>query len=431
MKDGITADLLEELSSIPLKTRGIIPRWLFGTLVRNGPVNVSVNGEHLRHWFDGLAMLHAFTFEQGNVRYANRFLRTDAYKTVFETGSINYPGFANDPCRSIFKRLFTWLAPHSNHTIPNANINVAQIAKEYVALTETPLPVRFDPATLQTLGVLEFHDHLPQEKCWQSAHPHRLKQGTLNYLIQYGRKSHYVLFTVPDNVSERRIVAQIPVDEPSYMHSFAVTENYVVFTEFPFVVRPFDLLTKDQPFIFNFNWKPERGTRFTVINRFDGSLACQYTTRPFFAFHHVNAYETEDLLHLDMVTYPDASIIEELADYFQKPAPQHEKLNTRLERFSFSTKDHQFISDILFDKPIEFPRINGMYDSYPYRYLYLVDPRDQVDPQEDLRPLYKINLETRQTLSWSEKGVLSRRACFCRCTRIYPRRLWCGSFCSP
>jgi len=399
-----SADLEEEISSIPLETQGTIPRWLFGTLVRNGPVNVSINGEHLNHWFDGLAMLHAFSFEQGCVRYANRFLRTDAYQTVFETGSIHYLGFANDPCRSLFKRLSTWLAPHTNHSLPNANINVAQIAHEYVALTEIPLPVRFDPTTLQTLGVLEYQDHLPKEKCWESAHPHRLKKGTLNYLIQYGRKSDYILYTVPDTLTERRLIAQIPVDEPAYMHSFAMTENYVVFTEFPFVVKPLDLITKGKPFIYNFSWKPERGTRFTVVNRFDGSLFGQYTTRPFFAFHHVNAFEAEDSLCLDIVTYPDPSIIQAVADYAQTPSQEHAKPVTKLERFTLSFKNHQLVSEMLFESSVEFPRINSAYDGHPYRYVYLTDARDQALPQEDVRPLYKLDTGTKQALTWAEKG---------------------------
>jgi beta,beta-carotene 9',10'-dioxygenase len=404
MMKKVTADIEEELSSVPLTIQGNLPHWLSGTLVRNGPINVSANGEHLNHWFDGLAMLHAFTFEQGGVHYTNRFLRTDAYKTVFEAGSINYWGFANDPCRSLFKRLFTWLAPRSNHHLPNANINVAQIAKEYVALAETPLPINFDLNTLETLGVLDYQDHLPKEKCWESAHPHRFKDGTLNYLIQYGRKSHYVLYFVPDTAAERKIIAKIPVDEPAYMHSFAMTEHYVIFTEFPFVIRPLDLMIKGRPFIENFSWKPERGTRFIVVNRFDGSLVGQYRTKPFFAFHHVNAYETNTHIHLDLVSYPDVSIIHEVADYAQKPAKEHEHAKTRLERFTFSLDDSQFVSEILYEGALEFPRINGSYDGNPYRYVYLADARDQVSPPEDLRSLYKVDTQTKQALTWAEKG---------------------------
>ena len=32
----------------------------------------------------------------------------------------------------------------------NANVNLARLGDEYIAMTETPLPVTFDPETLET-----------------------------------------------------------------------------------------------------------------------------------------------------------------------------------------------------------------------------------------------------------------------------------------
>ena len=58
----------------------------------------------MRHWFDGLAMLHRFSFAGGAVSYANRFLRTKAYRGGARRAQISYREFATDPCRSIFKR---------------------------------------------------------------------------------------------------------------------------------------------------------------------------------------------------------------------------------------------------------------------------------------------------------------------------------------
>ena len=149
-----------------------------------------------------------------------------------------------------------------------------KIADKYVALTEVPLPVHFDPQTLETLGVLDYQDELPKDKCWESAHPHYdpIQKKTLNYLIKFGRTSYYSLYNLDDGSAERKIIAEDPVKEPAYMHSFAVTKNYVIFTEFPLVVKPLDLITKGQAFIKNFNWKPERGTQFIVVSRKNGDV---------------------------------------------------------------------------------------------------------------------------------------------------------------
>ncbi len=398
----ISAELEAEVSNLPLKVTGKIPSWLKGTMVRNGAVTVSINGKSNEHWFDGLAMLHAFSFDQGHVNYTNKFLRTDAYTTVFEKGSLNYIGFASDPCRSLFKSFFNFFIPHSTLPLHNANVNVAKLADHYVALTEIPLPVKFDPQTLDTLGVLNYQDDLPKEKCWESAHPHHHvnQKQTLNYLIKYGRKSYYTLYSIQDGSSTRSIISEVEVKEPAYMHSFALTENYIILTEFPLVVKPLDLITKGQGFIKNFTWQPKRGTQFIVINRHDGSVKGKYITKPFFAFHHANAFERDGKIHLDCVTYEDATIITDLN--IDPSKRTRETALGYIKRFSLSPESGEFTIEPLFSKPCEFPRINQAYDSLPYTYCYVADFSDL----NKNAALHKINTETKQVVTWQEEGCI-------------------------
>jgi beta,beta-carotene 9',10'-dioxygenase len=88
------------------------------------------------------------------------------------------------------------------------------------------------------------------------------------------------------------------------MHSFGMTENYVILSEFPLVVNPLNLLLWLKPYIENFRWKPERGTPFWVMNRRTGELVARYEADPFFAFHHVNAFERGDELVVDIAPTP-------------------------------------------------------------------------------------------------------------------------------
>src|SRR5207244_877944 len=78
------------------------------------------------------------------------------------------------------------------------------------------------------------------------------------------------------------------------MHSFAMTEHYLVLTEFPFVINPIDLFEGSGSFIDHFKWKPEQGTRFIVIERSTGKLVSQAVAEAFFCWHHANAYESKD-----------------------------------------------------------------------------------------------------------------------------------------
>lgn len=72
------------LDTLPVD--GKLPKWLSGRLVRNGPARFEVEGQSYRHWFDGLALLHAFDIDAGNVSYANRFLHSEAFTRAGEPG---------------------------------------------------------------------------------------------------------------------------------------------------------------------------------------------------------------------------------------------------------------------------------------------------------------------------------------------------------
>ena len=79
--------LEEEVESRPLAVDGRAARTgSAGTLVRVTPALLDPGGMPLRHWFDGLAMLNAFTIADGGVSYASRFLDSQAYRNVREHG---------------------------------------------------------------------------------------------------------------------------------------------------------------------------------------------------------------------------------------------------------------------------------------------------------------------------------------------------------
>ena len=130
-------------------------------------------------------------------------------------------------------------------------------------------------------------------------------------MTQFLRESRYNIYKIMTGKS-RELITSIRSKEPSYMHSFALTENYIILVEFPLVINPLDLIVSGKPFIENFRWKPERGTKFTVVNRSNGKIVGIYSTDPFFAFHHVNAFEIDDKIVLDIITYQNDDIIRSL-----------------------------------------------------------------------------------------------------------------------
>lgn len=400
-------DLNEEIVIDSLPFKGELPQWLEGTLVRNGPAKFHFGTQKISHWFDGLAMLHAFTFGQGKVSYRNKFLRSTIYSKAMNQANLHFMGFAQDPCKSIFKRFFSYFFPSLTPIIiQNANVNVMRIAESYTALTETPLPVRFDPHTLKTLGVLDFQDSLSKSNCFQSAHPHydNLRKEAVSFQIEMGEKCRYSLFTISDRgPPERKTFFEMKSDKASYMHTFALTEHYVIMVEFPLVLNPLDLLLRSGGFITHFKWEPGRNTRFLVIDRRQGKLVKSYETEAFFCFHHVNAYEENGTIILDLVRYPDASIV------YGDPGPNQYR---RLERFRLNLQGSSISQNTVIETLLELPRINYQkHNGVSYQYVYGVGFRYPADPSDSI-PIIKIDVPKGIKLEWQEIGSLAGEPVF-------------------
>ncbi len=392
---SLTREIVEPIG---LTVSGELPPWLEGALLRTGPSKFEVGTRTYNHWFDGLAMLHRFAFKQGRVSYANRFLQSKAFSAAETTDEITYAEFATDPCRTLFGRVAAIFDPKLTD---NCNVNVVGVGGTTVAFTETTMPLRFAPGTLATLGVLDYEAPLSGQV--SIAHPHydAARKCHYSYMVDFGLKSRYRLFRVADDGSQAQ-VAELPVDRPAYMHSFAMTERYLVLVEFPLTVSALDLKFSGKPFIQNYRWLPERGLRFHVVEKEGGREVATATGDALFAFHHVNAFEDGDGLVIDMVAYPDATIIDQL--YLARLRAGTPLTATgRLTRFELKLGGNGTVRRReLAPTPIELPRINyASCAGEPYRYVWGTG----IEAEGDfLDSIVKIDLATSSFTRWYVKG---------------------------
>ena len=399
------ADQTREIIVPSLEVEGAVPGWLSGTLLRNGPARFRLEDRTLNHWFDGLAMLHKFDIAEGRVGYANRFLDTPAFQAA-RAGKMKYGEFATDPCRSLFRRMaqiFTGRPPGAN-----ANVSIGRIAGEWVAQTETPLPVAFDQNTLETVGILRYSDRLKGQLT--TAHPHydRDTGEAFNYLLSFGRKTTCSVYALPDGSRERRLIGSYATDRPSYMHSFGLSRKYAILMEFPLVVNPLSMLVSGKPFIANYAWEPRRGTRFSLVDRQTGEVSHAHTDEAWFGFHHVNAVDRDGQVDLDIIVYPDADVVQ----YFyldsllgrpnRKSYPENE-----LRRFTIDVSTGTVRSRKLAEGTAELPRIHyARCNSRPYRYVYASGIRRRGQGQDEsafLNTVVKFDLKG-DTREWREDG---------------------------
>ena len=386
-----------EVSVDRLPVQGELPPWLSGSLIRTGPARFEANGRSLNHWFDGQAMLHRFSFGDGGAAYANRELETRADAAVRD-GRIAFSEFATDPCRSIFRRMVTMFSPAATD---NANVNLAKMGERFVAMTETPLPVEFDPDTLRALGVVESERADGQIT---TAHPHHDpgRDELVNYAIKFGRHSTYRVSGRSLIGGRRRTIARLAARRPAYIHSFGLTERFVVLAEFPFVVNPLRLAFGNRPFIENYRWEPERGTRIWAIDRGDGEIQGPFETDAVFAFHHVNAFEQDNEIVVDVCASEDAEVVRAFyLDRLRTPNPGAPR--PWLERWRIDTATKRVGRERLADQAVELPRIDyARRNARPYRFAY---GASATADSAFLDRLAKVDVQDGSAAVWNEDGT--------------------------
>jgi beta,beta-carotene 9',10'-dioxygenase len=382
------------LDSVPVT--GSVPAWLHGSLVRVTPALMEGGGKTIQHWFDGAAMLNAFGFGDGSVSYGSRFLDTD-YLDDVRKGEANF-GFGADPCRSLFKRV---MSINDVNKFDNANVNLQELGRRYIAMTETPLPVEFDPKTLATLGKPKWPD---KEAYGQvtTAHPHYdyATDEIVNYTAKFGPKTSYRVYAAGQVGAKRRLIGSVPVKQPGYMHSFGMSERYVVLAENPLLVNPMSVPLSKKSFIHNYEWKPERGTRFIVMDRHTGELQGIHETEAFFCFHHVNSFERDGELVVDLLAHDDPGIIDLLE--VQKLRSGQELHRPGARRYRIALDGSRVVREDLADLAAELPRINyRMNNMRDYRFMYAAATSASANWFDQLA---KVDVTTGDVRIWHEPG---------------------------
>jgi beta,beta-carotene 9',10'-dioxygenase len=164
------------------------------------------------------------------------------------------------------------------------------------------------------------------------------------------------------------------------------------------VVNPPRLAFSGRPYIENYRWKPELGTRFQLFDRATGESAGPFRTEARFGFHHVNSYEEDGEVVADICTFSDAQIVEDL--YLERLRAGKPIAPAHLERFRISPTAGTVNAERLIDEPIELPRINyGRCNERPYRYAWGVGlGNGWIDR------IVKADVVERRSTTWAEEG---------------------------
>ncbi|EEC14724.1 beta-carotene dioxygenase, putative [Ixodes scapularis] len=402
---------------------GAFPSWLRGRLLRNGPGLNAIGPDRYEHAFDGLALLREFSVEGNEVSFRNRFLRSQTYVrnkkanriVVSEFGTAAY----RDPCAGVFEKL---AATFTSEFTDNALVNVTPIGEEFYAITESPFVHRIDPATLETLSRQDLSRVMAVHTI--TAHPHVDPDDGSTYLVgsQMGVRPLYVVVRFPPPAEvppeskalyEAQIVATIPMQSrlyPSYIHSFGLTERWIVVVEQSLVFSVANAFLRralGQDFAGGLQFDAAKKARFHVVDKKTGKThPGVWEADAFFAFHHINTYERDGDIVVDMCVYEDASLIASMS-----------LADARTDSVAYkSGAARRFVLDLNVGHPVvirpqslsgdelraDMPRINyGRFDGKPYRFVYLVGHLDG-KPNETF--LSKLDVESGNWVRWERPG---------------------------
>ncbi|XP_075910043.1 beta,beta-carotene 15,15'-dioxygenase [Petromyzon marinus] len=433
--------------------QGKLPEWLSGTLIRNGPALHTFGDTSYNHWFDGMALLHSFTFRGGEVHYRSKYLQSDAFRKNSEANRIVISEFGTmahpDPCRNVFAKAFSYLSYSVPEFTDNCLINVMRCGEDFYATTETNFMRRIDASSLNTLEKVDYTKYVAINIA--TSHPHYEPDGTVyNVGTSIADKGHtkYTFIRVPPTLPGERpnsglrgleVLCTVPSRwrfSPSYYHSFGLTPRYLVFIEQPLKLDLVKLATayfRGANWASCMTWLPDDKSRFYLIDRRTGkALSTHFVSEPFVVYHHVNAFERAGCVVCDVVAYDDNSLYDMFylrnlrkgaADFAEdnkmsclpqcrryvlplgvgKESPVSRNLVTLPGSKASAVKEgggHVVCTPELIAEGIELPRINYNYNGREYRYIYAA----QIEWRPVPTKIVKVDTHTGEKLEWQEGG---------------------------
>jgi carotenoid cleavage dioxygenase len=330
-----------EASAPDLIVEGELPDDLQGVFYRNGPEPLYPTREGDYHWFDGDGMVYAFHFGDGRVSMCNRWVRTEKFEREKAAGRRLFGLFGNpmttDP---------------SVQGVPynTANTNIILHGGKLLALMEGAQPVALDPRDLATLGT---HDYNGRIASTFSAHP-KIDHAT-GEMVNIGANINgftgaaELQYTIITASGEVRHAVTIPIPHMALIHTFLLTENWVVIPVIP-LDSDIQRAMRGGPLT---AWNTGRPTKLALLPREGGAEDVRwFEFEPRHMFHECNAWEEGGKIVADVAAANGTALFPDQDGNWLT----HAETKLSLRRWTIDPVQASMTEETLNDRDIQFPR---------------------------------------------------------------------------
>ena len=342
---GNFAPIAEEVTAENLAVDGELPRELCGRYVRNGPNPITAPKDSTYHWFIGDGMVHGIRLRDGRAEwYRNRYVGSKQVSKHLGIPDISGPNW--------------------NKSLQGPNTNVAGFAGTTWATVEAggcPVELSYE---LETVGRNDFYGTPPGAF---TAHPKfDPKSKELHAMVYaWAEWRDHVQYVVVGTDGKVRRTLDVPLPGMSMMHDMSLTERYAVIYDQPVTVSMKLAMVGRFPF----RWDPDYGNRVGLLPREGVAADIVWIDAPLgYSFHPMNAFDD-----------PNGNVVIDLCVYDRmfdqdKAGPFFGDSMARLERWTLNPSGRSISTQVIDERPNEFPRHRDSLSTQPYRFGYSVSP---------------------------------------------------------
>ncbi|KAL8057117.1 hypothetical protein ABFX02_04G163600 [Erythranthe guttata] len=276
---------------------GYLPSCLDGAYIRVGPNPQFTPPGCPYHLLDGDRMLHSVRISGGKATFCSRYVKTYKYQVEKKMGYPIFPSvFSASAARFVLAaaRVLAGQFDPVGNGFRQANTSLGFFCGRHYALCESDFPYAVELTSggdLVTVGRQIF----PGEPFTSmTAHP-KFDPATVEvfaYLYNILRRPFMTVFRISPDGRKQKEVPIYSLDRASFIHDFAVTQNYAVLPDTQIVMEPMEIFRGKSPV----GVDPRKMPRIGVMPKYadDESEMTWIDVPGMNILHVVNAWEEDN-----------------------------------------------------------------------------------------------------------------------------------------